>query len=307
MRFLNVGDIHWRASTPRARVDDFAEAQMDKLDQIHDLADEYECAYVIAPGDAFDSATPPFSLVGTILRKIGDHGGWLAVLGQHDQRYHSNAIANTPLGLLQDARAIHILKPKPLVLQNGDNLPTAIYGCSWGEDIPGVEHMDGVCNILVMHRMVIGNAKLWREQEEFTWSRHLLRQHDFDLIVTGDNHHYFTDSVDGRWLINCGSLMRQNIDQVDHKPMVVMYDTDTGDITPMPLKVAPAVKVFDMALGKAAKERNEMLESFVEQVGGSGAPDLDFLATLGKLTKGKGVGKGVVNAVNKIVEMSDGT
>lgn len=302
-----MGDIHWRASAPRARVDDYMAAQMGKLDQIHAIADEYECDYILAPGDVFDNATPPYWFVGNLLRRIGGHGGWMAVLGQHDQRYHSNDQANTPLGLLSEAGTVHILKPKPLRVVITLDHEIDVYGCSWGEDIPTIAK-PGNCNILVMHRMVIGNAKLWRQQEEYMWSRHVLRRHEFDLIVTGDNHQFFTDSVPGlRWLINCGSLMRQNVDQVDHTPSVVVYDTDTRLVEVIPLKVAKAQRVLDLGRAKVEREQNAMLESFVEQVGGGkGAPDLDFLATLGKMVKSKGMSKGVAKQVDIIVEMSDG-
>ncbi len=304
MNILCLGDVHMRASTPRARVDNYAEAQLDKIDQAHNVANEHGCDYIIAPGDVFDTATPPFGLVGVFLNKIIDRGGWLAVLGQHDQRYHSNQQENTPLGLLKAARALHILKPEKLRLDP----QVDIYGASWGQDIPDIEDSEAL-NILVMHRMVVGSVKLWREQQDFMWSRHVLRRHNFDLIVTGDNHQFFTDSVPGpRWLVNCGSLMRSSIDQVNHKPTVVVYNTLSRTIGAVPLRIAPARRVFDMQRAKVEKEKNEMLESFVAQMGSEERqPDLDFLSTLGKLAKGKGISKGVAEAVNTIVELSDGS
>ena len=304
MKFLCVGDLHYRASTPRARVDNYPMVLLGKIDQINDIADAHGCSYIFQPGDFFDSSTPPYSLVSAAIGKHKENGGWLAILGQHDQRYHSSDRKNTPLAVLEKAGALHLLDPKGLVLRQPR---ICIYGCSWGEEIPEIDYLD-FCNILVMHRMVIDDQKLWAEQTEFTRARALLRRHKFDLIVTGDNHHFFTDSVPGlRWLVNCGSLMRSNIDQIKHKPTVVVYDSEEQTIVDVPLKVAPASKVFDMLSAKREKERNDSLESFVELVGkNKGAPDLDFLATLHKLSHAKGVGKGTASRVDEIVELSNG-
>jgi hypothetical protein len=166
--------------------------------------------------------------------------------------------------------------------------------------------VEAVTNILVMHRMVIGNEKLWEAQEEYAWSRAVLRRNKFDLIVTGDNHHFFTDSIPGnRHLVNCGSLMRANIDQDDHEPAVVIYDTDTRTIKTVKLDVAPASEVFDLGVVEIERERNAELDAFIEQIGQtSGAPDLDFLGNLSKLSRAEGVPPTVTDLVDKIVEES---
>lgn len=302
MKFLAMGDLHFRATAPRSRVDNYVEVLGKKVEQILWLAENNGCDYILQPGDFFDTATPPYWLVTDVWNQVYDQG-WLVVMGQHDQRYHINTLKNTALGFLASTTALTVLKPKPLNF----GAEVSVYGCSWGEEIPEIEDSKKR-NILVMHRMVIGNEKLWGEQEEYSRAHTLLRKHKFDLIVTGDNHHFFTDSAKGpRWLVNCGSLMRSNIDQIKHKPTVVIYDSRTRDLEAIPLKVAPASKVFDMAAAKQEKARNENLESFVELVGkNKGAPDLDFLATLHQLSHAKGVKKGTVARVNEIVELSDG-
>ncbi len=305
MKFILCGDIHYRATTPRARVDNYHQTLLGKIDQINSIAEKYNCSVILQPGDFFDSSTPPLHLLVEAIEKHKEHK-WMVVMGNHDQRYHHNSIENTPLGVLEAAGVVDVLYDERTAIRNGDGF-IHLYGCSWSEDIPKPVESDNI-RILVMHRMVIGSEKLWAEQEEFMWARNVLRRHKFDLIVTGDNHQFFTDTLPGRHgprhIVNCGSLMRANSDQGDHKPAVVVYDTEDRSIEIVPLKVAPAKKVLSSEVAERAKAQNAELEAFVDQIGDTTiAPELDFLSNLNKLTKK--APKGVAAKVQEIVKMSE--
>lgn len=313
MNLLCVGDIHWRATVPRGRTDDYPTTMAGKMGQIFSLADEHN-ADIILPGDVFDNPTPPMWLLGQIIgqhtAKNGLHRVFV-VMGQHDQRYHHTARENTPLGVLEAAGLVRILGAKPLKLGHRDPDLSGIefYGCSWNGPIPKPADNDRL-KILVMHRMVIGSEKLWAQQTDYMWSRQVLRRHKFDLIVTGDNHHFFTDQVPGRegprYLVNCGSLMRANVDQTKHKPSVVLYDAKERSIEVIRLKVAPASAVMSTEVALRTKERNAELESFVDQIGDTSIdPELNFLSNLDKLARAKGVPKTVADKVDEIVAMSE--
>ena len=305
MRVLATGDWHYRASRPVSRKDDYIAVQRDKIKQIYTIAEEFGCRFILQPGDMFDGAEPPLWLVRDTIRNHPhiDHNHslrLLSVFGQHDQRYHSNKVENTPMAVLEAAGVLEVLGKGAI----GDG-NVRFYGCSWDPDIPTIYEPDKV-NILVMHRMVIGDKKLWEAQEGYDWGRVILRRNKFDLIVCGDNHQFFTDSIPGnRHLVNCGSLMRANIDQDGHEPAVVVYDTVAQTIKTVKLDVAPASEVFDLGAVEAEKTRNAELDAFIEQIGQtSGAPDLDFLGNLSKLARATGVPKTVTALVDRIVEES---
>lgn len=307
MKFLAMGDLHYRASTPKSRRDDYVAALFNKLEQVGGLADKHDCDFILQPGDCFDTSTPPLWLIGRAA-SVHKKRPWLVVLGQHDQRYHHNKRENTPLGVLEASGLVTILGTEPLrflgLKEKGGEVD--IYGSSWGEDIPDIQDPDAM-NILVMHRMVIGGKKAWEGQEEYDRSSHLLRKHKFDLIVTGDNHTFFIDDHSGRYLVNCGSLMRSNSDQISHRPTVVIFDTLKRTLDTHALKVAPAGVVFDLEHTEQEKERNKELESFIEQIKTTQkAPDLDFIANLERMSIGDDVPKGVTKKVNEIIEMSNG-
>jgi len=119
------------------------------------------------------------------------------------------------------------------------------YGSSFGEDIPEIIDKDSF-NILVTHRMVIKGDTLWPGQTNFSQARSLLRKTKFDLIISGDNHQFFIERVKDSYLINCGSMMRQRVDQVDHVPAVVLFDTEKRDFEILDIPITPAKDVIDL-------------------------------------------------------------
>ena len=302
MRILCLGDLHYRATTPSGRKDDYVRAHAAKMEQVLQIASRYGCKYILQPGDLFDEATVPYWVTREVIRMYrGQDWQMLVCLGQHDQRYHQSDRTNTPLGVLEAAGVVRVLGKMPYI--DGDTL---FYGASWGENVPVLKGKGEAVRILVTHRMVIKDKKLWPGQEDYAKAGALLRRHQYDLIVTGDNHNAFVERTDNRWLVNCGSLMRANVDQADHYPIVHIYDTETRHVVEsQPLEIAPAAEVLKAEESAAARQTSAELEAFVEQIGRNrGAPDLDFLGNLNKLAKAEGVVRGVQDKIGEIVQMS---
>jgi len=319
-------------------MDDYVAALFGKMDQVLRIAKERGCAYILQPGDFFDKATPPLWLLRNVIWQLKDAPLLLVVMGQHDQRYHHGDRANTPLGVLEAVGTLRLLGAEPYPKTapgRGQNGPSAalkagqggrqgegasrarrkpsvvathsvrFYGASWGEDVP-VPQSSPAVHVLLTHRMVIQNKLLWPGQTDYAKASALLtRNSGYDLILTGDNHTFFVEEVGGRFLVNCGSLMRTNTDQGKHQPSVVIYDTTSRKVEIIRLDVAPASKVLRAGTTERAKTQNAELEVFVEQVGRNrGSPDLDFVATLKRMVKEADVPVGVSHQVDKILAMS---
>jgi DNA repair exonuclease SbcCD nuclease subunit len=149
--------------------------------------------------------------------------------------------------------------------------------------------------------MVI-KQKLWEGQTEYEFGNVLLKNNPFDLIVTGDNHKSFTFKDEDRYLVNCGSLMRSSIDQIDHEPVVYIYDSDKRTLEKLLIPVKAISNIMRIEEAQQEKEKNEKLIAFVEglkedtQIEG-----LDFLNNLKSYLDNNDVDQGVKNIIEEII------
>jgi len=220
----------------------------------------------------------------------------ITVFGQHDLRYHSSNKENTPMAVLHAAEVIQVAHSEPI--EYGD---VHIYGASWYEDIPETVYTPSAFNILIIHKMVIENEKLWEGQEDHKLGNILLKSLPYNLIVSGDNHLSFLIGNNPKRLVNCGSLLRSNIDQINHKPVVYVFDTDKDWIEQHLVPCEPFEQVFDMAKVSAEKERDEKMETFVDRL--TGEAELEGLNFIKNLHSFVGMNKlEIDDATREIIE-----
>ena len=198
------------------------------------------------------------------------------VFGQHDLRYHSSNVNNTPLKVLEASGVVKVLDNRGVIYPHSDP-NVIIQGQSWYEDKePHVEAYDEVkntCRILVLHKMIV-DEKIWEGQGDHTFGKILLTKTKYDLIVSGDNHKHFIihsgqgSSIGKRLLINCGSMLRTRIDQGEHKPCVYVYNTNPGKGEPVIEQVFLVVQDFDKVIkveeATRLKAENEKLIEFTD-------------------------------------------
>ena len=147
MKLLISGDWHIRQTAPERRLDDYWVTVMKKVGFIIDLANEEGCNFIIQPGDFFDSHKANDFLKRYMIKKLQ----WkkmkvLTVFGQHDLRYHSSDVRNTPLGVLYAAKVVYVAPHwEPLEFSG-----IHIWGASWYEDIPKKVKDKDAFNILII-------------------------------------------------------------------------------------------------------------------------------------------------------------
>lgn len=265
MLLMCLSDMHLRASNPENRIDDFPGVQFEKVNWILEYAEQNKIEYILDAGDIFHTANQPYSLVQLYIRlfltariKGIKH---LAVPGQHDMRFHSQDLTNTPFAVLEAAGVIDRLGSDPYFLSEDIH----VYGAGFEEEIPKVEDTDAY-NILVTHRLVV-HEKLWTGQEgEEKANILLLKNPDYDLIVSGDNHQTLWSECDGGILINSGSLMRSKTDQVDHKPCFFLVDTDSHTYNQIYIPVRESSRVFNLDKVEQKKSESKELDAFIEDL-----------------------------------------
>jgi DNA repair exonuclease SbcCD nuclease subunit len=258
MKFLITGDWHLTNKQPENRVDDYFATAMRKLEFIFDLAEEEKVGGILQPGDLTDCPSLSYEAIGRIMSSFTRHCNIpvFCCFGQHDLEYRRKQ--NTALFAMQSAGLLQIVDI-PLLT----NDKCSIYGVSFGEEIP-VTVSSKEYNILLIHKMIIED-KLWEGQEDYISGKNLLRKYkDYNLIVSGDNHQTFMIQSNGRYLFNCGSLLRSSITQIKHKPYVAIFDTENPTHwQQIFIPIEPARQVFDLVKYKQEKEQKEELNTFV--------------------------------------------
>ncbi len=285
MRIACLGDLHIRETRPENRIDNFFKTLFGKLKFVYNYCLDNDVQVILLPGDVFNSPIQPYPILIRTLNLF--HGidyakiKIFACYGQHDLLFHNKNNRDVALNVLESGKAVRILDAP--VNYNGVN----IYGCHYGDEIPEIT-TEGL-NILVIHKMIIAEKKLWRRQERFTKSSSLLRKHNFDLIVAGDNHNTFQDVYRNRYLVNAGSLMRTNIDQEEHKPCFFIYDInkEQNKVQKIEIPIIPFHKVFK----EKEKKTKEVVfdDKFTSEFINSEDIDIDFkknvISTMDKISE----------------------
>jgi predicted phosphodiesterase len=276
------GDLHLTNRAPENRIDNYWETQKWKLCKSLDIFNKKSVDLVIETGDFFDTTTVADRVKSETIQlllanEFYNQNRICCVYGQHDISGHSKfTLPNSPLAVLQSARVVKILNEKPWKVSRRDIHPEDIvrdpcflYGASFGEGVPKPENSEAY-NILVTHRM-IGDKALWPGQV-LTGPRSFLRKNPkYNLIICGDYHYRFVETWNGRTIINPGALVRKTRSKFDleHKPAVVIFDTDTSEVEIIELGAKPIEQVFDLTRPPEKKD-NQILVELVEKLRLSG-------------------------------------
>ena len=278
MKLLLVGDAHFRASTPRKRKDeDFVALCDDKLCQILRIMGEKDCDYVIQAGDLFHTPNPSYRLLNMLINRLrGYMSRFLVIHGQHDLAYHSQeAIKRSAISLLHAAGCLTPLPADGLCFPASE---LCLCGASFGQQ-PGKPKADLRCyNVLVAHTMV-GNKPLW-PGHSLTGPEEYVQNHPgFDLYFLGDYHYPYTVKVGDALVVNAGCLIRANASEreLEHRPKVVIVDTETQETEDVYLNVSPVEEAFDLSDIKKDQEENTVdIDAFVQRLKDSGDIAVSF-------------------------------
>ena len=151
MKICICGDWHLTENKPKSRVDDYVNAQESKIAFIAKTAVKYRATYILQPGDFCDKWEIKDKFKTRWIKNLKDLTNIVCVAGQHDLRYHTSDISNTPLGVLEEAIGFTLLhnNSKPCALDQ----QVHVYGAGWGRTMPKVIDTKKF-NILLTHRMI---------------------------------------------------------------------------------------------------------------------------------------------------------
>jgi predicted phosphodiesterase len=248
MKIGLIGDTHYTNRSPINRIDDYWATLVRKTEQALTIFDDNNCRCILQTGDFCNTPTVANRVISSLIG-FYSHLTVYSIAGQHDLSGHSmSTLPNSPLAILEAAEIITIANNKRIALGyvgDSDTTSVVLYGASFGEEVPEVENKDHF-NILIIHKM-IGNRDLYPGQELINPKRFLRKYPDYNLVVAGDYHYRFEAELDGRVIINPGVLIRKTISKFDleHKPAVVVFDTETTKSEIFELDIESADTVFN--------------------------------------------------------------
>ena len=247
-------DFHIREDVPVCRTDDFLTAQWEKVDFISDFQKKYNCP-VLHAGDVFETKNPVMSwkpspyLLTMAIKRFPKQ--LCIVYGNHDLPQHSiEQSEKSGVETLRAAETLYILD-----------------GCHW-EQVPKKKSYtfasDPDLKILIWHVMTYVGKSPWPGCTDLTAKQILEKYPQFDLILTGHNHKTFVEELDGRLLVNPGSLTRQDADQEDHEPCIYLWYSETNTVEQVLLPYSKGVISREHI--DAPQERKERMQAYIERM-----------------------------------------
>jgi predicted phosphodiesterase len=221
MNLLFIADCHFRETKPICRIDDFIITQLDKINFIKKVSEEYKVKYIFQAGDLLDTYKVSISFLNWLIDNLPY---MYCIVGNHDMPSHNlNELDKSALSILHKAEVIRILNEP---LETDDFI---LYPFHFGQDITSPEKTDKV-KIALWHRFIIrpNEVPAWKNDMGLVGNK--LFRYGYDLVFTGDNHEYIKMEKEGRYVINGGSLLRLNVDQIEHTPKIFVYNTNNRKV-----------------------------------------------------------------------------
>ena len=289
-RYIFAADLHIRSNRPHLRKDDYFLTVIGKFRQILKHCRDKKAILIVA-GDFFDSTKVGIKVVNAVMKLMRTAKvECRVVLGQHDMNFHTMDFSGSPVQTLVHAGLVKVLTK---------NLE-GMCGCSFGEEPNDPEHHPD--NILVIHKSITPGTPPFYLPDALSSEDMIEKYMGYQIIVSGDYHQPFVAKKWNRVLINCGPMMRENIDQVDQKPRVYFVDTEENTILPLFLRIKPASEVFSLDMAKKAEESrfSEELGEFVTLLK-SNKNKPNFFDTVKLVMKEIDYPKETLNKVNEII------
>lgn len=253
-------DLHLRETAPVCRLDNWMETMERKYTWLKELQEKYGVP-ILCGGDVFDYwKSSPF-LLSWALRNLPKD--MVTVCGQHDLPAHNlDNLARSGLGVLAEAGKVELLSDShPIIISDFD-----VKGFSWGSAFEPCDVKDEYAKVAIIHYGVYEDKPhyLGAENHGGTAKSVIKKLGGFDLIVAGDNHLSFVTRVEQQVLVNAGSFMRTSAAQLDFKPSVYLWCSETNEVERVFVPIESGV-ISREHIDKV-DNRDERLEAFISRL-----------------------------------------
>ena len=290
-------DLHLSLHATRARKDEnWFDAMGMQLAGLKMKADTYQVP-IICAGDIFDKWNSPPELINFAIKNIPT---MICIPGQHDLPLHNHEdIKKSAYWTLVEAGTIHDLFSYDRQ-SIGANNNLMLHGFSWEQSVTPLKEKDlNYFHLAVVHEYIsMMNHDFPGCPKESRVNAFTKKLKGYDAAVFGDNHKGFYAKAGDVPVLNCGSFMRRNSDQVNYKPHVGLLHK-SGKIEIHYLDISN--DVLEVTESKEVKEDIE-LEEFLEELKNLRNNSLDFVQAMKEAIKIKKPSAGVKKLLLEAME-----
>jgi len=277
--FCSDFGLREKDANPVCRLDDIWDTQWKKVDFIKNLQFIHNCPVVHA-GDLFDYWKASPMLLSETMKHLPEQ--FFTCYGNHDLPQHNMELFYKS--------GVHTLKVSGVL--------SVMPECHW-QMFPD-KGSSTLYNLLVWHVMTYQKKKQWMAESGMSGLRILKKYPQFDLIVTGHNHQAFVEEYKGRLLVNPGSLMRENADQMNFKPRVYLWYAETNTVEPVYIPIED--NVISRTHLDLKEKRDSRIDSFVSKLDGDWAAGMSFEDNLQTFEDNNKIDSDVMKIVYKATE-----
>jgi DNA repair protein SbcD/Mre11 len=317
VKILYLTDTHIRGTSPRNRLDDFAQALLAKLQEVVELAKEHQVSAILHGGDLFDRPDVAPAVALDFLRVLmAAPCPIYGIAGNHDVfGFNPQTVPRTMLGLFDGFQLFRLVKPGEVVLLKEGGLQVQVTGQEFHAELDRRSPMLDYCvvpagqggslherlpdsdfAIHLTHGMLL--EKAFFEGIAHTLLDAVMPNTVADVTFGGHYHPGWSRAIDfdGRLFINPGALVRIGNQAADfRRPIqVVLLDLQKGQ----PVKhqfirlrsARSGEEVLDRTQEEGQMARERALAEFIQGIGDTSQFEvLEVQAIMERIADNQGV------------------
>ena len=268
--FIAIADLHLRDDVPRCRgesPDEWFNHQKERLEQIVNYANKQRLEILIA-GDIFHKPRPSHKLIGMFIGVMNKC--WQApyiMAGNHDLSYANADDTNTAYDIISK------IFPPIDTQQHSRLVPYGKEAVELTDPRPYKPY------VICLHTLLFEKEKdVPFGVQHFETAKSLATKYPYPCLVVGDMHRPFTSKQGDTFVVNCGSMTVQSINEAEYAhgfwevsgcDSVAQFNEYTNDMI-----------IVEDNYVETAKERDNRITAFVEKLKGQESITLDFKENL---------------------------
>ncbi len=275
MKIAMLADLHLKTENPICRLDNYFNTGLRKFKWVKDMMGDD--SIILVAGDIFDTGKPQSYLKMYNAMASLFTGNVLTIAGNHDISYRTMAYMNeTAYGAMSAITGMHLDGPRIL------DDEYEVHPFNFSEEIEHRTPVFGRKMIAMTHQFVYDKKPPFDIGKD---GRDLLKEFpEYAVILSGDNHQHFILERDGRYLVNPGSLLRMDADQIDYKPQLIIFEN--GKFSFMDVPIEDVVSRQHIEIKEASVLARENMIAYLELAKTADSETYDFLSLLLERTKG---------------------